>query len=68
MGAVITLISSIIGNRKTDKDNDLGACLVCSCSLKAAVHVPIDIQRAGLTEEIKGDFDKIKHCWKRIET
>jgi hypothetical protein len=68
MGAVISLMSSIIGNRKTERDNDLGACLVCSCSLKAAVHVPIDVQREGLTEEINREFDKIKHCWKRIET
>ncbi len=65
MGAIITLLSSIIGNRKTDRDKDLGACLVCSCSLKAAVHVPIDIQRKGLSDEIKKDFDGIEHCWKR---
>ena len=67
MGAVITLLSSILGNRKTERDNELGACLVCSCSLKAAVHVPIDVQREGLNEEIKQDFEKIKHCWKKSE-
>ena len=68
MGAVITLMSSIIGNRKTEQDKDLGACLVCSCSLKAAVHVPIEVQREGLTNEINREFDNIKYCWKRIET
>jgi hypothetical protein len=67
MGAVITLMSSIIGNRKTEQDKDLGACLVCSCSLKAAVHVPIEVQREGLTNEINQEFDNIKYCWKRIE-
>jgi hypothetical protein len=66
MGAVMTLMSSIIGNKKTERDKDLGACLVCSCSLKTAVHVPVDVQREGLTDEIKEDFDKIEHCWKRI--
>jgi hypothetical protein len=68
MGAVITLMSSIIGNRKTEQDKDLGACLVCSCSLKAAVHVPVDVQREGLTNEINQEFDKIVNCWKRKET
>jgi hypothetical protein len=68
MGAVITLMSSIIGNRKTERDRELGACLVCSCSLKAAVHVPVDVQRDGLTDEINQEFDKITHCWKRKET
>jgi hypothetical protein len=67
MGAVMTLMSSIIGNKKTERDKDLGACLVCSCSLKTAVHVPVDVQREGLTDEIKEDFDKIEHCWKRIK-
>jgi hypothetical protein len=66
MGAVITLLSSVLGNRKTEQDNELGACLVCSCSLKAAVHVPLDVQREGLSEQIKQDFEKIKHCWKHI--
>ena len=65
MSAVITLISSIIGNRKTERDKDLGACLVCSCSLKAAVHVPVDVQKESLPEDIKKEFDKITHCWKK---
>jgi len=65
MGAVLTLIQGVIGKRKTQYDDRLGACLVCSCSLKAAVHVPIDVQRQGLSEEIKKDFDDIKYCWKR---
>lgn len=67
MGAVLTLIHGIIGKRKTSYDDRLGACLVCSCSLKAAVHVPVDVQREGLNEELKQDFDQIKYCWKRVE-
>jgi len=67
MGAVLTLIHGILGKRKTELDNSLGACLICSCSLKAAVHVPVDVQREGLSEELKNDFDEIKYCWKRVE-
>lgn len=65
MGAVLNLIQAIIGKRKTSMDDKLGACLVCSCSLKAAVHVPIDVQREGLSDEIKQDFDQINYCWKK---
>lgn len=67
MGAVLTLIQAIIGKRKTSQDEHLGACLICSCSLKAAVHVPVDVQREGLSQELKDDFDGIKYCWKRVE-
>jgi hypothetical protein len=67
MGAVLTLIHGILGKRKTEYDSSLGACLICSCSLKAAVHVPVDVQREGLSDELKNDFDEIKYCWKRVE-
>ena len=67
MGAVLTLIQGVIGKRKTQYDSRLGACLVCSCSLKAAVHIPIDIQRQGLSEDIKKDFNDINYCWKKSE-
>jgi len=64
MGAVLSLMQVILGKRKTSIDDALGACLVCSCSLKAAVHVPIDVQWDGLSQDIKDEFSEIKHCWK----
>lgn len=65
MGAVISLLSGILGKRKTERDSELGACLVCSCSLKAAVHIPVEIQKEGLSEELKRDFENIEYCWKK---
>lgn len=64
MAGVLSLIHSILGDRKTSRDNELGACLVCSCSLKAAIHIPVDVQQSGLPDHLKDDFKKIKHCWK----
>lgn len=64
MNVVLTLIQGVIGKRKTQYDDHLGACLICSCSLKAAVHVPLDVQRDGLNEKLKQDFNEIKYCWK----
>jgi hypothetical protein len=65
MAGVLTLINGVLGDRKTSLDNYLGACLTCSCALKAAVHVPLNVQHEGLTDELKEDFKQITHCWKR---
>jgi hypothetical protein len=65
MSAVLSIIHSIIGNRKTSRDGELGACLVCSCSLKAAVHIPLNVQQTGLPDHLKEDFKKIDYCWKK---
>jgi hypothetical protein len=64
MSAVLSIIHSIVGNRKTSRDGELGVCLVCSCSLKAAVHIPVDVQQKGLPEELKQDFRRMDYCWK----
>jgi hypothetical protein len=45
MGGVMKLIHGVLGDRKTKNDYALGACLVCSCELKSAVHVPLDVQQ-----------------------
>jgi hypothetical protein len=65
MGGVMKLIHGVLGDRKTKNDYALGACLVCSCELKSAVHVPLDVQHNGLNDELKNDFRQITHCWKR---
>ena len=56
---------SIIGSRRTKYDDELGACGICSCALRVAVHVPLEAQHAGLSEELKEDFRKVDYCWKR---
>ena len=56
---------SIIGSRHTKYDEQLGACGICSCALRVAVHVPLEAQHAGLSEELKEDFRKVSsYCWK----
>lgn len=67
MNAVLAVIALIVGKRKTEYDIRLGACLICSCALKPAVHVPLDIQHAGLTEDIKEEFKQVPWCWKKME-
>ena len=47
---------TIIGSRRTRLDDKLGACAICSCALRVAVHVPLEAQQAGLSEELKEDF------------
>jgi hypothetical protein len=56
---------TIIGSRKTEYDAALGACALCSCVLRVAVHVPLEAQHAGLSKELKEDFRKVDYCWKR---
>lgn len=63
--AIINLISKIIGRRKTRNDSKLGSCGICSCSLQAAVHFPLEAQQKTLSEDIKNDFKSvISYCWK----
>ena len=58
-------LTRVIGRRKTQYDKSLGSCAICSCSLAAAVWFPLAAQRAGLSEELKGEFRKVEFCWKR---
>lgn len=55
---------AIIGSRHTKYDDELGACAICSCALRVAVHIPLHAQRAGLSNELKEEFRKIPYCWK----
>ena len=55
---------TIIGSRKTEFDDSLGACALCSCALKVAVHMPLEAQQAGLSEDLKDEFRRVKYCWK----
>jgi len=63
--SMLKWISKIVGDRKTENDDKLGSCGICSCSLKPAVHFPLAAQQDNLSEDIKNDFRQIEYCWKR---
>lgn len=54
------LIASTLGRRATSRDAVLHGCAVCSCSNKAQVHIPLDILKKGVTD----DMAFPSHCWK----
>lgn len=67
------LVTSIVGNASTPHDSKLNSCAVCGCALKAAVHVPLEIQAQGATDAQRETFKKIakamaddgyEPCWK----
>ena len=64
---VMEWIAKIRGDRQTPQDENLGSCGICSCSLKASIHFPIEAQTANLSDEIKADLISIEHCWKGKE-
>lgn len=65
----LKLLKLVIGNKTTTQDNSLGSCGVCSCALKVAVHVPLDLQWDALDEPTKEKFrdPSLSYCWKRME-
>lgn len=58
-------IEKLKGSRKTEKDDSLGACKICSCELKTAVWFPLKAQLFGISDEMKKEFKQIDYCWKR---
>jgi hypothetical protein len=63
---IMRALAHVVGKRSTPYDHNLGACAICSCSLAAAVHVPLEPQQAGLDEGLKIEFKAIPWCWKRV--
>jgi hypothetical protein len=57
-------ISNLMGSHTTTLDEKLGACGICSCSLKVAVHFPLEAQQFSLTEQMKQEFKDLGYCWK----
>jgi hypothetical protein len=58
---IVSLITSVIGDRKTPEDGKLRNCNVCGCANKAQVHVPLDVLAKGITT----DMAFPEGCWKR---
>lgn len=60
-----TLITETIGGRSTPLDNDLRACGVCKCQLKAAVHIPVELKVKYMT---KAMIERLpSFCWIKNE-
>lgn len=58
---IVSLITSVVGGRKTSQDSVLENCNVCGCANKAQVHVPLDVLAKGITSDMSFPV----HCWKR---
>lgn len=59
------LVEKLLGKRETPLDADLGYCGICSCSLKASVHYPLEAQAKGVTDEMMESFESVSnYCWK----
>lgn len=65
MSTVLAAIKGLLGKRATTQDKKLGACGICSCSLKASVWFPASTQFNSLDEDTKDQFRKVEFCWKR---
>lgn len=66
-GALLEMANDITGNRTTPRDANLKSCQICKCFLRPAVHVRLDIQIAGLTEDERKQFAYAREtagCWK----
>jgi hypothetical protein len=64
---VTELLASLRGQKRTSKDDLLGICGICSCSLKAAIHFPVEVQKKALNEHMIQEFKNIPFCWKGKE-
>ena len=60
------VVQELLGPRETRADKELGFCAICSCSLKASVHYPLEAQAKGVTEEQAEKFAEVSHCWKKL--
>lgn len=63
--SIAEAVSEVVGARKTPSDAALEgkACLVCKCSAKANVWMPVEVSRVGVSEERLKLFPEF--CWKK---
>lgn len=61
------MVARVSGARKTKADPilDSKACGVCACSAQANVWIPVEVSKAGVTQEMMDLFPS--HCWKKQE-
>ncbi len=60
------VVRGVIGQIKTPHDQNLRACTICGCSLKAAVHIPNSILNQANNAEMNQAFELAAEafgCW-----
>jgi len=65
-GKVEAAVQAVVGNVRTAHDQQLFACSICGCSLKAAVHLPNAILNSANNAEMNLAFELAAsafHCW-----
>jgi hypothetical protein len=62
---LLNVVAMVKGDRSTKEDHALKSCLICKCSLKAAVWVPGEHLMKGTTPQQERQFERIPWCWKK---
>ncbi len=60
------IVLGVVGSVRTPYDQNLRACNICGCSLKAAVHLPNDILNRANNAEMNQAFEvaaQVFNCW-----
>lgn len=63
MPSLMGVINSVVGGKDLPIDNQLRACSVCGCSLRAKLRLPIDVLRRNTSQAQLERFPA--HCWMR---
>lgn len=56
-------LGQMLAGRYTRFDRFIDGCAICKCELKAAVHVDLAVQQAGIDRATNDEFPT--HCWKK---
>jgi hypothetical protein len=60
-GRLRDLVVRVVAGSRTLKEEEIVACDVCGCSLKAKVWIPLDILQEHVERGVNGNFPA--HCW-----
>lgn len=63
MGPLHALVNSVVGGDRFQGDELLDACMLCGCSNKSAVWLPLDIVQRHLEPEVMAGLPS--YCWKK---
>ena len=61
------VVASVTGHIGTQYDANLHACGICGCFLQSAIHLPLEIQCKGVSDQMKRQFANVPNCWKTCE-
>lgn len=59
------IITSLVGNKSTPYDEVNRACYFCGCFVAAMVHLPLETQCMGVTDDMKEEYKLVPNCWKQ---